>query len=121
MDFLLDVNVTPSLILLLERDGHKCRHAVTLGLGTASDEKIVDFARLSGEVIITHDLDFGTIMVFSGKNKPSVIIFRIHLISTLIFFNLIKLNWSRIEEALNQGSIVVFEESNVRIRHLPVS
>jgi predicted nuclease of predicted toxin-antitoxin system len=119
MDFLLDVNITPSLISLLEKDSHNCRHAVSLGMGTSSDEEIVDFARQSGEVIITHDLDFGTIMVFSGENKPSVIIFRIHLISPLVFFNLIKLNLSRIEESLRQGAIVVFEESNVRIRLLP--
>jgi len=118
MDFLLDVNMTPSLISLLEKDGHNCRHAVSLGMGRSSDEEIVDFARKSGEVIITHDLDFGTIMVFSGESKPSVIIFRIHHISPLVFFNLIKLNWSKIEESLNQGAIVIFEESNVRIRHL---
>jgi len=120
MDFLLNVNMTPSLMPLLTTDGHNCRHVVSIGKGAASDHEIVDIANLNHEVIITHDLDYGTILAFSGQNKPSVIIFRIHNVGPLIFYNLIRNNWDKIENPLTEGAIVIFEPATVWVHRLPI-
>jgi predicted nuclease of predicted toxin-antitoxin system len=71
--------------------------------------------------MITHDLDFGELLAFSRDNKPSVILFRIHYINVLLFYTLIKQNWSTINEPLENGALVVIEENNIRIRKLPIT
>jgi predicted nuclease of predicted toxin-antitoxin system len=78
MKFLLDVGITPALGRLLEQDGHSYRYLPDFYSNRTSDESILEIARQNDEIIITHDLDFGTSLAFSGLNKPSVILFRIH-------------------------------------------
>lgn len=70
------MNLPRQLGRLLRNQGHDCRHAADHGLHNADDHEIVEVARSTGEVILTHDLDFGRILAFSGKAEPSVIIFR---------------------------------------------
>jgi len=74
--FLLDMNLPRQLGRPLQEQGHDCRHAAEHDLVRADDQEIVEIARTTGEVILTHDLDFGRILAFSGQAAPSVIIFR---------------------------------------------
>jgi predicted nuclease of predicted toxin-antitoxin system len=41
----------------------------------ASDDEILDKALKEHRVILTHDLDFGKLIAFSGKTLPSVVTF----------------------------------------------
>jgi len=59
MKFLLDMNLPRGLGPLLARAGHAARHAGDSGLATALDPEIIRAASAAGEVILTHDLDFG--------------------------------------------------------------
>lgn len=72
MKFLLDVNVAPYLGELLATLGHTYRHVALMGKGDNSDASILGIARESDEVVLTHDLDFGGLLAFSGDNAPSV-------------------------------------------------
>lgn len=120
MKFLLDINLPPSLGLRLTEIGHSHR-CVSAFMGAKSmDSLILQEAIRSDEVILTHDNDFGTLLSFSGEIKPSVILFRIHKISADKFFTLIDTNWQTIEQPLQEGSFVVFEEDKLRIRRLPI-
>ena len=40
-------------------------------MSRATDSEIVAEARRTGEVIITHDLDYGHLLAFSGEQAPS--------------------------------------------------
>lgn len=120
MKFLLDVHLGASLARLLENDGHSCRLVADVGDPRMDDNEILQLARENDEVILTHDLDFGTLLAFSKSNNPSVIIFRIEKINSKIFHQLIKNNWETIEEPLTSGAIVVMEPFSVRIRPLPI-
>ena len=120
MKFLLNANISPLLIPLLEKEHHAIRSVIRLGKHAAKDIEIADIARVNDETIITHDLDYGTILAFSGESKPSVIIFRVLPIGVEIFHTLIQLNWDRIEQPLTDGAIVIFENDALRIRKLPI-
>ncbi len=120
MKFLLDVGITPALGRLLESEGHTFRYLPEHYSNKTADIKIIVIALENGEVIITHDLDFGTLLSFSGQSKPSVILFRIHKVNAEVFFQLIKTNWNSIKTPLEIGALVVISLISIRIRQLPI-
>ncbi|AUD01383.1 hypothetical protein CWM47_05890 [Spirosoma pollinicola] len=87
---------------------------------TTSDLHIIQEAAATGEVILTHDTDFGTLLSFFGTSKPSVILFRIDKINSSLFYKLLTDNWSLICRPLEDGALVIFEEDKFRIRELPI-
>jgi len=79
MNFLLNMNVHRDMAAPLKKRGHVCRHVGDIGLSRAKDVEIVAEAKRTGEVIITHDLDYGHLLAFSGEKAPSVIILRLRI------------------------------------------
>lgn len=100
--------------------GYSARHVVETGHINTDDFEILKFAEHSGEVILTHDTDFGMLLALHGKSKPSVILFRLEQISTLILLKLLKDNLPNLMKELTEGSIVIIEVHGIRIRKLPV-
>jgi predicted nuclease of predicted toxin-antitoxin system len=119
MNFLLNVGISPRLGKFLENEGHSYRYVPYFFSNKISDLEILDIALNNDEVVITHDLDFGTLLAFSKQEKPSVILFRIHHINAELFYKIICENWQSMETPLNQGAMVVIEASSIRIRLLP--
>jgi predicted nuclease of predicted toxin-antitoxin system len=117
---LLNMNVVPQLGQQLEAAGHTCRHASDIGLERAEDPAIIDAARSGGEVIVTHDLDYGNLLAFSGEASPSVIIFRVRNTHPDALVRRIAECWQEIEDPLRRGAIVTVEDAALRIRLLPI-
>lgn len=120
MTFLLDVNMPPALGEHLKSIGHAYRWVPVCMEPTATDLAIIQEAATTGEIILTHDTDFGTLLSFFGSTKPSVVLFRIDKINADIFFALLKNNWSTISHPLEDGALIIFEEDKFRIRELPI-
>ena len=120
MKLLLNMNVLPQLAPRLVAAGHLCRHARDIGLERAEDPEIINAAKAGGEVIITHDLDYGHLLAFSGEAAPSVIIFRVRNTHPEALFRRLTECWVDIEEPLRRGAIVTVEDAAVRIRLLPI-
>lgn len=120
MRFLLDVNMPPSLGESLTALGHSYRWVPICMEPTTSDFHIIQEAAITGEVILTHDTDFGTLLSFFGTTKPSVVLFRIDKINAHLFYSLLIDNWSRISQPLENGALIIFEEDKFRIRELPI-
>jgi predicted nuclease of predicted toxin-antitoxin system len=120
LKFLLNVNLPRSLARALGDEGHSCRHAADIGLAKAADTAIVNEARTGGEIIMTHDLDYGHLLAFSGEATPSVIIFRVRNSHPENLLRRFMSAWPEIEAALRSGAIVAVEDAGVRIRALPV-
>jgi len=118
--FLLNMNLSREVGRLLEIQGHSWRHVRDAGLGEATDSTIVEVAKASGEVILTHDLDYGHLLAFSGDDRPSVVIFRRRNVLPSELFDALLKVWGKIEPALEAGALVLLEDASVRIRRLPI-
>lgn len=120
MKFLLDMNLRREMRTALNLLGHDCRHVGDIRMSRASDVAIILEARSNQEVIITHDLDFGHLLAFSGDSSPSVIIFRTRNAEYTTMITRIVDSWAEISEPLASGAIVTIEDHSVRIRPLPI-
>lgn len=120
MKFLLDENIPPSLANLLKNIGFEARHVNEIGYNNTPDFKISDFAATSGEIIITHDTDFGTILALTGNARPSVLLFRWQAISAQIVFQFLEEYLPQFTENLSAVALVVVDEKKIRIRELPL-
>ena len=67
------MNLSPKWADLLVSAGFEAEHWSAIGAADAPDRAIMSFASEHGFVVLTHDLDFGTILAASGDNKPSVV------------------------------------------------
>ncbi len=121
MRFLLNMNVPRELGRRLGAEGHECRYTGDIGMARASDMAIMEEARANKEVIVTHDLDYGHLLAFSGESTPSVIIFRLRNTHPDNLFARIVGTWHEVEKPLLEGAIVVLEDTVLRIRKLPIA
>ena len=121
MRFLADMGASRRVIQWLEKDGHDAVHLRDQGLHKLPDGAIFEKACSEQRVLLTFDLDFGEIVALSGGRSVSVIVFRLHNTTTLHVIE--RLNKVLIDSghAVEQGAIVVVEESRHRIRRLPFS
>lgn len=119
MRFLINMNLPRELGRRLAEIGHEWRHVGDIGMAESDDADVVSAARESGEVILTHDLDYGNLLAFSGEARPSVITFRLRDVSVGNLVERITTSWPEIHEPLEAGSVITFSDLAIRIRRLP--
>jgi predicted nuclease of predicted toxin-antitoxin system len=81
MKLLLDQNLSPKLVTVLQDAFADSSHVSTHGLGTADDLAVWEFAKTNGFVIVTKDADFPELSVRLGF-PPKVIWLRLGNCST---------------------------------------
>ena len=96
MRFLVDNALSPEVAEGLRRAGHDAAHVRDYQMQKAGDPEI--FARAASEdrIIVSADTDFGSLLA------------------------LLLANLDAIAESLQAGAVVVFEETRIRVRPLPI-
>lgn len=121
MRILIDNSLSPRFAVALTADGHDAIHVRDIGLAPASDDKIFELAAEQDRIIIAQDTDFGTILALRSVRRPSLVLFRTRLKSVESLLPLLKLNLPTVEEDLLNGAVVVFEDTRIRVRRLPIN
>ena len=121
MRFLVDNALSPALAEGLRQSKHDSVHVRDYGLQSASDIEIFFRAAQEHRVIVSADTDFGSLLALRDAAEPSVILFRgtstRHPDKQL---TQLLANLDAIEDAIEEGAIVVFEETRIRVRSLPI-
>lgn len=120
MRFLADMGVDIRVVRWLRQNGHDAKHLRDEGLHRIPNGEIFVKAISENRVIVTFDLDFGEIVALSQGEKASVILLRLHNTRTSHLIKRLATVLADATEALEQGAVVVVEESRHRIRYLPL-
>ncbi len=120
MRLLLDQGLPRSTVEHLHRAGFEATHVAELGLASASDARILEFARQDDCTVVTLDADFHALLVFAGATRPSVVRVRIEGLRAPDLARLLEDVLKVCEGDLKSGAMVSVNENGIRIRKLPV-
>jgi predicted nuclease of predicted toxin-antitoxin system len=119
MRFLADMGIAMRVVEWLRDHGHDARHLREEELQRLPDGQIFHKAVAENRVL-TLDLDFGEIVAFSGQQNVSVVLFRLQNTRAPHVIDRLRVVLPETLSALEQGAVVVVEESRFRIRRLPI-
>ena len=120
MKILIDLNLSPAWVPVLEEAGHTASHWSTIGSLNVPDREVLLWAKANGYLLFTHDLDFGAILAATEAEGPSVIQIRAQDVSPdhakTALLNII----NQFSENLLQGALISVDEEKSRVRLLPL-
>ena len=120
LQILVDMNLSPQWVPVLQKHGWTAVHWSTVGDPGAIDKDIMDWARDQQYVVLTHDLDFGTMLALSHDAGPSVL--QVRAEDTLPDFleGLVVAALNQHQADLSFGALVVVDDSRSPVRVLPI-
>ncbi len=120
MKLLVDMNLSPKWAGFLVSAGFDAIHWSTVGVATASDSEIMRHARNLGYVVLTSDLDFGTILAVTHGEKPSVVQLRSDFLTHEIIGKPVIDALRQFANDLAEGALMTIEPERTRLRILPL-
>lgn len=120
MHLLLDQGLPRGAAKLLREAGMDAVHVGEIGMAAAKDSEILEYARTTGQVVVTLDADFHALLANSSLTQPSVIRIRLEGLKAPACAALIKTVISQCLQDLEQGCVVTVQDQRIRIRRLPL-
>ncbi len=120
MKILIDMNLSPRWVLLLQEAGFGACHWSEKGPATAKDAEIMGYAAANDFVILTHDLDFSAILAVTHGNKPSVVQIRADNLQLEIIGMSIIVALRQMQSELESGALLTIDPKRTRLRILPL-
>ena len=120
MKIIVDMNLSTEWVDVLTSAGWQAAHRSVLGAGNAADRTIMDYARVSDSVVLTHDLDFGTILAVTHGLKPSVVQIRADDVSPEVIGQRVTSALTQLTLELASGALISIDTKQTRVRMLPL-
>jgi predicted nuclease of predicted toxin-antitoxin system len=120
MKILVDMNLSPRWIASLVDAGWQATHWSDVGYASASDAEILTYAAANDYVVLTHDLDFGTILAITHGRKPSVVQIRSMDVSAEKVAAQTIAALRHLQAELEAGALLTIEAERTRLRILPL-
>ena len=118
---LQDQGAPRSAAARLRSNGLDVSQVGELGMATATDAAIIEFARAHEFVIVTLDADVHGIIAVGGAANPSVIRLREEGLNGADLAALLLRVVERTQSRLASGALVTVPPGGVRVRSLPVA
>lgn len=106
LHFLIDAQLPIGMARWLEKQGHEARHVFEIGLHSATDRTIWDYALSSGAIIVSKDSDFVQLSV-SDSAGPRIVWVRFGNVTTATLITALEQTWPQIRSALEAGERLV--------------
>ncbi|RYD65196.1 MAG: hypothetical protein EOP83_07880 [Verrucomicrobiaceae bacterium] len=120
MRLLVDMNLSPDWIPVLEAWGWEAIHWIDVGAPNAPDTELLAHARDKDRIVLTQDLDFAQLLFAARETGPSVVILRI----ADEFDSAVRLHVCEMirlaAEDLTNGALLTISASRARLRKLPI-
>ena len=120
MKLLVDMNLSPDWVPILQSAGITARHWSEIGDPRATDREIMSWARNHEFVVFTHDLDFGDILATTNAKGPSVVLLRAQDVNPYHHQQVIFEVFRRFGAQLEKGALVSIDKQKSRVRILPL-
>jgi predicted nuclease of predicted toxin-antitoxin system len=120
MKILIDMNLPPSWVEFLDKEGFEAVHWSIIGDLTATDEAILEWAEKHEHVVFTHDLDFGALLAAARGEGPSVIQMRTQDTFPESCGQMIIKALNQFEDELERGALLSVDQHRARVRILPL-
>jgi len=119
MRFFLDQNIPLSVVEMIRQLGFEAEHAKDAGLKSAPDKKITEYAKKRNAILITKDLDFGSLISYPKGSHHGLIVLRLpdHFTGEQITKTL-KRFLTKTDSGKLVGSLIILEIEKYRIRKL---
>ncbi len=115
------MNLSPTWVVLFEKQGWQAVHWSTAGDPRASDKTLMEWANRHDYVVFTHDLDFGTLLAATQAERPSVIQIRVQDVMPNNLGNRMVKLLREFEPMLEAGALIIVDEIRARVRILPIT
>ena len=117
---LLDMNIPKMYAELLAKKGIETLRWSDVGAPDAPDTEIMAYARDNDYIVLTYDLDFGTILSVTHQLKPSVAQIRASIKNAERAVELVTAALLKNEFEMENGAILSVDFIKARVRLLPV-
>src|SRR5919197_5463009 len=114
------MNLSPSWVDRLARNGFEAVHWSTIGAATAPDAQILAWANEHEFVLITNDLDFSAILAAGAVSGPSVIQLRTQDLLSDAAVSIVANALEAHREDIERGALLSIDEGGTRVRMLPL-
>ena len=117
---MIDMNLSPRWADALRAAGWDAIPWGAVGDPKAEDETIARWAADNHSVVLTLDLDFGTLLVMTQATAPSVVLIRAEGVRVEQLAARLVPALRQSESALDQGALLLIDEAKDRLRILPL-
>jgi predicted nuclease of predicted toxin-antitoxin system len=121
LNFVLDQGLPRDAAELLRDAVVSCVHVGELGMSTAADSEILEWARVHNCVVVTLDADFHAMLAVQNAAKPSVIRVRLQGQNGPAIAALVRRVIDRYAAELENGCMITVKPSKTTCHLLPQS